>query len=345
MLDSVAPGPAAPLSPAGRMLNMIHGYLPMQLIYVAAKLGVADLLSSGPQRSADLAGALGVQPAPLHRVLRGLVNYEVLREEPDGRFALTPLGEKLQTHVAGSLRGLAIIHGEAFYEAYRALLHEVRTGEVAFNHIFGEGFFEYLAHHPATNEIFNNFISSTTSQAAQAMLAAYDFAPVRRVVDVGGTYGTFLAPVLQAHPHLQGVLFDKAAIVEGTELYFEAAGLADRCTIVAGDFLESVPAGGDLYILSQVLHDWDDPQATRILQNCRQALAPGGKLLIVEMIMPERVTPGAMVAEFDLHMLVLFDGRERSEAEYRRLLAAAGFALSRVIPMQSPRSLIEAVPG
>jgi SAM-dependent methyltransferase len=331
------------LPPRAQLLRLIHGYALSQAIYVAARLGIADLLSVGAQSSAELAATLQVAPQTLHRMLRGLVLAGVLSEEADGRFALTPVGEYLGSHTDGSLRGLAIIHGETFYPAWGALLPSLHSGEIAFTRALGMDFFTYLMEHPRIDEIFNEFITQTATQIAGALLPIYDFSAVHKVVDLGGAFGTLLGPILQANPHLSGVLFDTAPVLAGTELFFDAAGLGDRTTSVAGDFFESVPAGGDLYLLSQILHDWDDEQCRRILTNCRQAIVPGGKLLIVERLLPERVTGPNIAVQFDLNMLVLNNGRERTEREYGAMLAETGFQLTRTVPLPPlPMSLLEA---
>ena len=343
MSDPTSPGPPAPLSPRAQLLRLIHGYALSQSIYIAAQLGIADILSVGAQSSADLAARLHVAPQTLHRVLRGLVHAGVLREEEDGRFALTAVGEYLGSHTGGSLRGLAIIHGEVFYPAWGALLPSLHTGEIAFPHALGVDFFTYLTQHPRIDEIFNEFITQTATQIAGALLPSYDFSAAHRVVDLGGAFGTLLGPILEANPHLTGVLFDTAPVLAGTELFFEAAGLGDRTSSVAGDFFELVPAGGDLYLLSQILHDWDDDQCRRILTNCRQAIVPEGKLLIVERLLPERVTGPNIAVQFDLNMLVLNNGRERTEREYAAMLDETGFRLTRTLPLSPlPMYLLEA---
>lgn len=332
-----------PLSARTRLHQLIQGYALSQAVYAAARLGVADALSVGPQSSADLAASLQVAPATLHRVLRGLVHAGVLSEEEDGRFALTPVGEYLGSHTAGSLRGLAIIHGEVFYPAWGALLPSLQSGEIAFSRAMGADFFTFLTAHPAIDEIFNEFITQTATQIAGALLPVYDFSTTQQVVDLGGAFGTLLGPILQANPHLSGILFDTAPVLDGTELFFEAAGLGDRTSGVAGDFFAAVPAGGDLYILSQILHDWDDDQCRQILSNCRRAIAADGKLLIIERLLPERVTGPTVAVQFDLNMLVLNNGRERTAQEYSALLKTTGFQLTRTVPLAPlPMFLLEA---
>ncbi len=343
MPDSTDTPTPPPLSARARLLQLIQGYALSQMVYAAARLGLADVLSVGPRSSTELATSLHVAPDPLHRLLRGLAHAGVLSEEADDRFALTPMGAFLGSHTAGSLRGLAIIHGEVFYPAWGGLLPSLQSGEIAFSQAMGTDFFTFLTEHPAIDEIFNEFITHTATQIAGAMLPVYDFSTAHQVVDLGGAFGTLLGPILQANPHLTGVLFDTEQVLAGTELFFESAGLGDRTSSEAGDFFTAVPAGGDLYILSQVLHDWDDEQGRQILRNCRQAIVEGGKLVIIERLLPERVTGPNVAVQFDLNMLVLNNGRERTAAEYGAMLADAGFQLTRTVPLApTPMYLLEA---
>ena len=334
--------PPAPPAPGAALLHLIHGYGVTQLIYVAAKLSLADRLSLQPQTSRELAAVVRVDPAALHRVLRGLAHSGVFAELADGRFTLTPLGERLQSHHPGSLRGLAIIHGELFYPAWGQLLHRVQTGETGFDRVFQTDFFTYLAQHPEAENIFNDFITRIAGQNSTALLAVYDFAAAHQVVDIGGGQGTLLGPILEAHPHLRGIVLDKPSVIEGTTLFLDVAGLADRCAAVAGDFLQAVPAGGDLYILAQILHDWDDARAELILTNCRQSMADTGTLLIIERLLPEHITQPSPPVEFDLNLLAIVPGRERTATDYRGMLAATGFQLRRVLPLPTGMFLLEA---
>jgi hypothetical protein len=339
--DTPAGTPATP--PDLALFQMMYGFMPSRLVYVAARLGLADHMHEGEQTSTGLARRVGADEPALRRVMRGLVNIGVFVEEEDGRFGLTPIGEFLRSDVPNSLRDLAILSGEEFYPAWGALLNTVRSGQTAFDSAFGTGFFHHLEQHPEAGERFNNFMVALTTDTAAAALEAYDFSPFHRVVDVGGGYGPLLAAILKANPQAEGVLFDTETIVEGARRYLEGEGLLERCELVAGDFFEAVPAGGDLYVLSQVLHDWDDEHGLQILKSCREAMPANGTLLVLEALMPERVSEPAGVVDSDLIMLAMTGGRERTEAEYRELLAASGFRLARIVPTQSPTFVIEAV--
>jgi hypothetical protein len=329
---------------AGRLLD---GFLTTQLLYVAAKLGVADVLAGGPRTGAEVAEAVGADPDLLTRVLRGLALEDVLEERDGGRFALTEVGACLRSEVAGSLRGPLIVRGELYYQAAAGMLAAVRHGGTAFEQVYGSRFFDHLAGHPEQQAVFQASMTGRSEQEAGDVVAAYDFGGLGRLVDVGGGYGILLGSVLRSAPELRAVLVDQPAVVEQARRRLEAEGVAGRCELVAGDFFSAVPAGADAYLLSRVLHDWADDDARRLLATCREAMGPASRLLIVEALLPERATDQPAVIRMDLHMLVLLGARERTEAQYRRLLADAGFRVERVVPTASPAglSVIEAVPA
>ena len=325
----------------------MDGFLTTQLLYVAAKLGVADLLAEGPRTGPEVAEAVGADPDLLTRVLRGLALEEVLAEVDGGRFALTELGQCLRSEVAGSMRGPLLVRGELYYQAAAGTLAAVRQGGTAFEQVYRDRFFEYLSRHPEQEAVFQGSMTGRSEQEAGDVVAAYDFGGLRRLVDVGGGYGILLGAILQAAPGLRAVLVDQPAVVEQARRRLAADGVAGRCELVAGDFFADVPAGADAYLLSRVLHDWVDDVARRLLATCRSAMAPGSRLLIVEAILPERAREQPAVIRMDLHMLVLLGARERTEAQFRRLLAESGFEVRRVVPTRSPAglSVIEAVPA
>ena len=333
----------APEPPQVAMLRMMTGYWVSQSVYVAAKLGLADLLSDGPRSHQELATAARAHAPALYRLLRALASVGVFAETDPGSFALTPAAALLRTDTPDSMRALAIMYGEEQYRAWGDMLRSVQTGEVAFERMFGTSYFAYLAQQPASNETFNRAMTGWSARLDQAILAAYDFSPFDTVVDVGGGHGRLLGAVLRAHPGLRGVLFDQPHVVDEAGPQLREAGVADRCRIVGGDFFREVPAGGDLYILAQIVHDWDDERASTILRSCRRAIGPTGRLLLAEMVIAPGDAPD--IGKFlDLHMLALLGGRERTEAEYRALLAAAGFDLTTVLPTPTGTSLVEAIP-
>lgn len=324
--------------------QLIQGFQITQCIYVAARLGIADLLKDGPRSSEDLAQATGTHAPSLYRVLRLLTAVDLLTEGEAYSFALTPLGAYLQTSVPGSMRNTVLCYSEKpVWHIWGALLHSVETGEPAFEHVFGLKTWDYYAQHPEAAVLFNNMMTEWTASAAPTVAAAYDFSTTHTLVDVGGGHGQMLASILQAHPTLHGVLFDLPNVVRGAPPLLEGAGVADRCEVIGGDAFTAVPAGYETYLLSRVIHDWDDERALTILSRCRQAMQPRGKVLLAERVILTGSTPPVLVLESDVQMLVWTGGKERTDAEYRALLGAAGFELTQLIPVLTPFYLIEAV--
>ncbi len=338
--------PTAGTPPVLHLRRLIGSYRITHAIKAAAELNLADHLGEGPRGAAELAERLRANPQALYRLLRTLVSIGVLSEEDDGRFALTPVGACLRSDAPDGMRAWALCEGAEYYQgAWMNLPHAVQTGETAFEHTHGASFYQYLSQQPEVGHDFSQAMLDYARLIAKAVVAGYDFANVRKVVDIGGSHGHLLQAVLQANPTTSGVLFDRPAVVERAGQRLSGTELAGRVELAAGDFFESLPAGGDLYILSRVLMDYDDDRAVRLLQNCRRAAGPGGRVLIVQLLMPERSRgarePLFEAAVSDLNMLVLTGGRERTEGEYRALLGRAGFRLSRVVPTQALVSLFE----
>jgi hypothetical protein len=322
---------------------MATGYWVSQAIAVATKLSLPDLLKDGPKSSPELAAATATHEPSLYRLLRALASVGVFTEGTDRHFGRTPLSACLESEAPGSLRAFIIMMDEPWIRnPWTALLHSVKTGQAASEHVHGMGQFQYLAQHPQAAEIFDQAMTNLATQWHTAALTAYDFSRHRTVVDIGGGHGALLTAILTAHPQLRGVLFDQPHVVEGAKPRLTAAGLAQRCELVGGDFFDSVPAGGDLYLLGHILIDWEDADAITILQHIRQAIAPAGKLLILEEVIPPGPGP-SWEKLLDLNMLVVVGGRGRTEREFRALLGHAGFELSQVIPTGSPICLIEGV--
>jgi SAM-dependent methyltransferase len=337
-------GPGGP-PPAAILLQMMDGIKVTQLIHVAASLGLADLLRDGARTSDDLAAAVDAHPGALYRVLRALASLGIFRETEGQRFELTPLAEPLRSDVPGSVKAWATVCGTDWHlRMWSDILYSVKTGLGAFPHMHGGmGSFEYFQQHPEAGAVFYQAMTNLTAQVSAAVLAAYDFSGVRRIVDVGCGNGTFTEAILNAHPHLTALLFDIPPVIEAARGVLGAAGLADRCELVGGDFFASVPAGGDAYVLKNIVHDWSDEKAITLLRNCRQAMPADGRLLIVEMVVQPGNDPSP-AKMFDITMMVAEGGQERTEAEQRTLLAAAGFELARIVPTPSPVSVIEARP-
>jgi O-methyltransferase domain/Dimerisation domain len=324
--------------------RLVNGYQVTQAIHVATTLGVADLLRGGPRSSAELATATESHAPSLHRVLRALASVGVLHERDDGCFALTEVGDCLRSDAPEPVGGWAAYVGlPSHFAAWSHLLHAVRTGENAFRTVHGTDVWDYRSTHPDDGAVFDRAMTDITERANQHLLDAYDFAPFGTVVDVGGGHGALVAALLGAHPQMRGVVFDQPHVVAGAPAALEAAGVADRCEVVAGSFFDAVPAGGDAYILKAILHDWDDADAGRILRACRDEIAADGALLVVER---ELGAPNASAdAKFsDLNMMVGPGGRERTREEFAALLAAGGFALERTVPTAIGLFVFEARP-
>jgi hypothetical protein len=330
--------------PTMALRRLVNGYQVTQAIHVAATLGIADLLREGPRSSGDLADATQSHARSLHRVLRALAAVGVLHEEDDGRFALTEVGQGLRSDAAEPVGGWAAYVGApAHFGAWGALLEAVRTGENAFASVHGCDVWEYRAQHPEDGAIFDRAMTDTSRRANRQLLEAYDFGRFDRVVDVGGGHGAFLAAVLAAHPALQGILLDQPHVVADAPAVLEAAGVSDRCEVVAGIFFDDVPAGADAYLLKAIVHDWEDDDALGILRNVRAAVADNGAALVVERELgAPNENPDAKLS--DLNMMVGPGGRERTRDEFAALFAKAGFELQRVVPTAIGLNVFEGRP-
>jgi SAM-dependent methyltransferase len=329
----------AGLKAAMAVRAMLAGGWIAQSLYLAAKLGIADRLDGEPRTSGELAAEANVDPGALERLLRALAAVGVLELHEDGRIGLTPLGRTLRTGEPGSLAALAIWNGEVSPRVWDHALYALETGRPAAGRALGMPMFEYLRSNPELGAVFGQAMAGLSHQLAAAIVEAYDFASAETVVDVGGGTGTLLAAILRASPETEGVLLDEASVIEAA-----AAELpAERCRLVAGDFFESVPEGGDVYVLSSILHDWDDDRAEAILRSCRRAIPPHGRLLVVECVLGVDTGPG-FADLLDLQMLMVTGGRERTEAEYATLLERGGFRLTRRVALECPESLLEATP-
>lgn len=331
-------------SPSDALRRMLHGYQVSQALYVAATLGIADLLVSGARSAEELAEQVGAHGPTLYRLLRLLASLGVFAEDDAGLFVLTPLAQCLRSGVPGSQRDWAImVCGPSFWSSWGDLLTSVRTGEVAFPRVHGMDRWEYLAQHPTESAVFDAAMTANTALESEAVVAGYDFSPFSAVVDVGGGAGGLLATLLAAHPPMRAILFDQPHVVAAATKLLRRAGVADRCEVVGGDFFDSVPGGADAYVLKSVIHDWDDEQAIAILRTCRSAMADRATLLLVERVIRPGNAPDP-TKFMDLLMLVMNGGRERTSGDFGRLLAAAGFRLGAVTPTASPLSVIEAHP-
>lgn len=330
------------IPPAAQVLQMAFGYSVARCVYVAAKLGIADLLKDGPKTAEALAAATGSNPDALYRMLRALASVGVFTETQLRTIALNPLAEVLRTDIPNSIRNMVLFVGDDMHgEVYSKLEYCIRTGKNAMEHLYGMAPFQYIQAHPDEAKLFNDAMRSHSTTEQAAILEAYDFGQFRCVADIAGGEGHLLASILSRHPNVRGILFDMPEAIE----HARAAGLvpANRAEFVGGDFFETVPSGADAYVLKHIIHDWDEPEAKRILANCRRAIPSNGKLLILEMPLPGLNEPG-FAKILDIEMLVIPGGRERTLKEYESLLASAGFRLNNFIPTRSPLAILEALP-
>ena len=334
---SPEPGPE---SADATLLRMLRGHRITQMVYVVTKLGIPGRVTKTPKDAGTLALEVGANPDRLFRVLRMLAALGVFTMDAEERFGLTSVGALLVEGSPGSLADGALFAGEGLYGAWGDLLHTVKTGETAFDHAYGMGHFEYLGKNAEAAATFHRVMAMSVGLVGPP-LAGYDLSRHRVLVDVGGGNGRFLAALLREHPHLRGVLFDQAEALVEAAAVFSSAGVSDRVEVRAGSMFDSVPSGGDVYVLSRILHDWADDRALALLRNCRQALPIGGTLLVVDGVLPTR-DPAPARLMLDLQMMVMTGGRERTESEWRALLEQAGFALLSVRPYRPNQDLIEA---
>ena len=334
--------PMQPPPPHVQLFQMITGFTVSQAIFVVAKMNVAEHLAAGAVAVEELARKAKADPDALYRVLRALASVGVFTETTPRRFGNTPMSECLRAGVPGSQHAGALMIASLCYPAFGELPWSVGTGQPGFDKIFGAPVFDYLAKHPDEGRCFDQAMTSIHGPETPAMVEAYSFARFQTIVDVGGGNGSTLLEVLRSAVRARGIVFDLPGVVERAQATIRTAGLGDRCRVEGGSFFESVPKGADAYILRHIIHDWDDQKSIQILRRCREAMASGGKVLVVESVIPpgDEPHPGKWL---DIIMLAVPGGRERTRAEYETLLAAAGLKLERVVATRSPVSVVEAV--
>lgn len=332
-----------PAPPAAQLVQLAMGGIVSRIVYVAAKLGIADHLAGGPRTAAEIAPAVGAHAPTLYRMMRTLAGFGLLTETDGQRFGLTTVGDALRSGTPGRATVLTM-GGPLFAQGFSELEYSVRTGETGFIKATGMNVFEALAQRPDEAALFSETMVGFHGAEPPAVAQAYDFSTLGTIVDVGGATGNMLAAILGRHAQPKGVLFDLPHVVTGAPALLAQHGVAARVSITSGSFFEKVPSGGDAYILSHIIHDWTEEQCVTILRNVRAAMAPSAKLLIVEFVLPTGDTPhpGKVL---DMVMLTLPGGTERTEPEYAALLAKAGFRLNRVVPTASAASIVEAVPA
>lgn len=332
------------LPPHVQLIQMGSAYWMSSIVHAAAELGLSDHLADGPRSAAQLAGPMGVHGPSLHRLMRALASLGLLTEGAGQSFALTPLGEALKSGAPGAARAAVLALGRRWFQSsFDHIVYSIETGRAGFDKAWGMPFFDYLAGHPDDASLFSETMVGLHGGETSAVADAYDFSAFDVVVDVGGATGNMLAAILGRHARPRGVLFDRPHVIGDAPALLEARGVGDRVTIEAGNFFDSVPVGGDAYVLSHIIHDWSEAQCLTILGHLRAVMRPTSRLLIIEMVLPagDAPHPGKML---DIVMLVATGGQERTEAEYGALLHKAGFRLTRVVPTASAASVVEAVP-
>lgn len=323
------------------LIRLVSGFRVSQAIHVAATLGIPNLLADGARTADELAEAAAADADALYRLLRALAAVGILEEHEERRFSLAPLGEQLRSDVPGSLHSWALLIGRPyFWRSWGNLEHSIRTGENSFSALHGTDVWEWRAGEPEESAIFDGAMRALTGAANQAILAASDFGRFGTIVDVGGGNGALLGAILSAHANARGVLFDQPHVIDKAGSVLEP--VANRASVIGGSFFETVPEGGDAYILKAIVHDWEDEEALAILRVCRAAMAPGAKLLVIERILAPP-NEGAEGKLSDLNMLVMPGGRERTQAEFAELLGRAGLELEHVVATAAGLAVIEAV--
>jgi SAM-dependent methyltransferase len=330
------------LPPQVQLMQFILAKWISKPIYIAAELGIADLLAQGPESIDELARLTGAHRPSLYRVMRALASVGIFSEGKNQHFDLTPMASLLRR---GFLRAAALtFNAEWNDKAWMRLLQGVKKGSTPFQEAYGMPFSDWLERNPDPAELLSQANAVKAAQWHRAIVEVYDFSVFRTLTDVGGGYGALLVEILAAYTSLRGVVADLAAVLPGARNTIEESGIEDRCTVAECDFFKAIPAGSDAYLLSHVLHDWPEERAKCILENCRRAMGPGSKLLIVEMVVPPGNEP-SVAKLLDLEMLVITGGRERTEGEFRALLDTAGFVLHRIVPTDQGICILESIPG
>ena len=330
--------------PQAIILDMLLGMMKTQAIHEAVRLNLAERLKDGPKQVSELAEETQTHPNSLVRLLRALESLGLFQEVTPGEYAQTPLSHFLRPNISGSMYDVALIHGEQWqWRPWEAFSYSLQTGKTAFDHLFGTRLFEYFATHPQESEGFNSAMAGFSHQVDRPLVEGYEYSSLSTIVDIGGGYGGWLSTILQANPGLEGIVFDLPHVIEDARQ--QSSHSTSRYQLIAGDMFqpETIPQGADAYIMRQIIKDWDDEAAIRILTNCRLAMRPRGKILVAEQV----VRPGENVMTstklIDLQLMVVLSGQERTEAEYRAIFETAGLQLIKIWPTRSPYSILEGI--
>jgi precorrin-6B methylase 2 len=331
------------VNPGQQILQMVAGFWVARAMQVAASLKLADHVDDSARSIIDLSTATKTHPISLYRLMRALASVGIFSEDGSGKFRHTTLSRLLRSNEPGSMRAfLESVLGGGHLRAWCEIDHSVRTGETAFDHAHGEGIWANFAKNEHEGRTFNQAMTDISGAFNPAVVKAFDFSKIGTLIDVGGGHGALLTSILSANPHLRGIVFDQPHVVAGARDTIAKAGTADRCETASGNFFESIPAGADACLMKFILHDWNEEKSTQILKTIHAALKPGGRLLVVELVVPPGNEP-SLSKWMDLNMLAMTGGRERTEVEFATLFAACGFALVKVHPTESPLSIVEGV--
>lgn len=333
----------ASLPLSAQLIRMGYGFMYTKLVYMAASLNLGERLAR-PRSADDIAGELGLHPPYLYRLMRAMAGEGILTEVEAGVFGLTAMGECLKPdHPDLAYASILASCSPAVIAAWEKLPEVLENGGIGFELAFGKRFFEWLSERPELSTQFNKSMAGVFGKEPLHVAEAYDFSVFASIVDVGGGNGNVLSLILSRHPGPHGLVFDQPHVVAEAPALLSGRGMSDRIATRGGNFFESVPAGFDAYILSHIIHDWEDHQAVQILENCRKAIQANGKLLILEWVLPEGDTPH-VAKVVDINMMMLMGGEERTGKQYGRLLEKAGFRMTRIIATRCECSIVEAVP-
>lgn len=341
MITEVTPE-SLPLS--AQLIRMSYGFMYTKLVYMAASLNLGDRLADGARSSRELAAELQLHPPYLYRLLRAIAGEGILTEVEEGVFGLTAMGECLKSdHPDAAQASILAACSPAIIAAWEKLPESLASGATGFHLAQGKNLFEYLSEHAELSSQFNQSMTGVFGREPVLVAEAYDFSVFDSIVDIGGNNGNALSLILGRYPEPRGLVYDQLHVITEAKTLLSERGMQDRIAVQPGDFFASVPAGFDCYMLSHIIHDWDDGRSVRILANCREGINAGGKLLILEWVLPEGDTPH-VAKVVDINMMMLTGGEERTGKQYGRLLEQAGFRLARIIPTESECSIVEAEP-
>lgn len=331
------------LPPQAILMQLLFGFAPVRAIGLAAELKIADHLTDGSKSADELATKTNSHAPSLYRLLRACASVGVFSEDAGKRFSLNPMADFLRSDNPESLRAFAeFIGNEEQFQTWAGLDYSVKKGLPCFDKVHGMPTFDFFSTHQKSGKIFNDAMTSMSLGSSMAVIQAYDFSGIKNLVDIGGGHGFLLASILEKYPTMKGILFDRQAIVDGAKTLLQQHGVTERCQTIGGNFFETAPIGGDAYIMKHIIHDWSDDECETILKNCRKGITEGGKLLVIEMVVPKMNEP-SLSKLLDLQMLAVLSGCERTEEEYNTLFAKTGFQLTKIIPTMSPYSIIEGV--